>query len=128
MESIPSENQRFKDWMERTHRSAGTVAKDLGLSRAVLSHILTGRNRLSLTVVQHAARTYSDFDLAFVVLGGTSKTASESALTRPSDRATSKPEKAIGTRRNPAPALSYDQLILVRDGKFQVLVPEAAEL
>ncbi|MEY4968458.1 MAG: hypothetical protein RLZZ261_229 [Bacteroidota bacterium] len=123
MGSIPSENQRFKDWMEQTKRSAGTVANDLGVSRAVLSHILTGRNKLSLSVVQHAARTYSDFDLEFVVLGSTPKFGAN----QPNPKVDSSSTPSRYSNELPIhPA--YDQLILVRDGKFQVLIPDSTEL
>lgn len=110
--------------MERTKRSAGTVANDLGVSRAVLSHILTGRNKLSLSVVQHAARAYSDFDLEFVVLGSAPRFRAEPP--KPKREASSTPPMAHDAK---APIRrSYDQLILVRDGKFQVLLPDSPEL
>ena len=114
MESIPSENQRFKDWLDRQHRPASAVAKDLGVSRAVLSHILSGRNKLSLSVVQCAARAFDDFDMEYVVLG----------------RAVAQP-KAQPVAHPPASSLpvrqsGYDELILIRDGKFRVLAPEQA--
>jgi transcriptional regulator with XRE-family HTH domain len=123
MGSIPSENQRFKDWMEQTKRSAGTVANDLGVSRAVLSHILTGRNKLSLSVVQHAARVYSDFDLEFVVLGSAPRFSAEPPKPRGESTEVPTPYPKNAPKR---PA--YDQLILVRDGKFHVLIPDSAEL
>lgn len=124
MESIPSENQRFKDWMERTKRSAGSVANDLGVSRAVLSHILTGRNKLSLSVVQHAARAYSDFDLEFVVLGSAPRFSAEPSKPK-RESALPPPAAPAADARHPR---TYDQLILVRDGKFQVLLPDSPEL
>ncbi len=123
MESIPSENQRFKDWMQQTKRSAGTVANDLGVSRAVLSHILTGRNKLSLSVVQHAARVYSDFDLEFVVLGSAPRFSAEPP--KPKGESTEVPTPYP---KNAPTRPAYDQLILVRDGKFHVLIPDSTEL
>ncbi|MGA1363444.1 MAG: helix-turn-helix domain-containing protein [Schleiferiaceae bacterium] len=116
MESIPSENQRFKLWLEGQHRSASAVAKDLGVSRAVLSHILNGRNRLSLSVVQSAARAFDDFDLEYVVMGRTSIGAVP-ASPPPAPPASPPKREAVG---------NYDELILVRDGKFRVLLPEEA--
>ena len=112
MESIPSENQRFKDWLDRQHRPASSVAKDLGVSRAVLSHILSGRNKLSLSVVQCAARAFDDFDMEYVVLGR--------AVTQP------KTQTVAHTPASPLPMRysGYDELILIRDGKFRVLAPE----
>ncbi|MEY3927622.1 MAG: hypothetical protein RJA97_629 [Bacteroidota bacterium] len=112
MESIPSENQRFKDWLDRQHRPASSVAKDLGVSRAVLSHILSGRNKLSLSVVQCAARAFDDFDMEYVVLG---RDGSHAKTQEPPHSTAS----ALPVRRG-----GYDELILVRDGKFRVLAPE----
>lgn len=126
MGRIPAENERFKEWMERSSRSAAAVARDLGVSRAVLSHILTGRNKLSLSVVQHAARVYSDFDLTFVILG------TPSDMTRLEEKS-QLPKVVVAKKTSIAPKTSvlrasgYDQLILVRDGKFRVLEPEGAE-
>jgi transcriptional regulator with XRE-family HTH domain len=109
MEFIPSENQRFKDWLDRQQRTASAVAKDLGVSRAVLSHILSGRNKLSLSVVQCAARAFDDFDLEYVVLG------------RPGVVKNDSHDPPV--KQKPLPQV-YDQLIVVRDGKFRVLLPE----
>ena len=69
MQCLPLENLRFKEWLDSQNRSASSIASNLGVSRAVLSHILSGRNKLSLSVVQSAARHYKDFDLYYVVLG-----------------------------------------------------------
>lgn len=69
MQCLPLENLRFKEWLDSQNRSANSIAGTLGVSRAVLSHILSGRNKLSLGVVQSAARHYKDFDLYYVVLG-----------------------------------------------------------
>ena len=114
MESIPSENQRFKDWLDRQHRPAISVAKDLGVSRAVLSHILSGRNKLSLSVVQCAARAFDDFDMEYVVLGR--------AVAQPKAQpAAHPPASSLPVRQS-----GYDELILIRDGKFRVLAPEQA--
>lgn len=113
MEIIPSENQRFKDWLDRQHRPASAVAKDLGVSRAVLSHILSGRNKLSLSVVQCAARAFEDFDMEYVVLGRRAKP-------------TNQPIEIHNKTQVPKTSAehAFDQLILVRDGKFRVLTPD----
>lgn len=116
MESIPLENQRFKDWLDRQHRPASAVAKDLGVSRAVLSHILSGRNKLSLSVVQSAAKAFDDFDLQYVVMGQTSETPHSAPIPK---------ESPTANDRRPHTA-AYDELILVRNGTFRVLLPEQA--
>ena len=115
MDTIPSENQRFKDWLDRQHRPASAVAKDIGVSRAVLSHILSGRNKLSLSVVQSAARAFDDFDIEYVVLGRQAPSANHAVE--------SSPVKSPPKHVDPT---AFDQLILVRDGKFRVLTPEEA--
>jgi len=127
MDGIPAENQRFKGWMERSGRSAGAVARDLGVSRAVLSHILTGRNKLSLSVVQHAARVYPDFDLSYVVLGTVLGSAQREEPTAPAKVVVAK-KSTVPRKSFSLQGAGYDQLILVRDGKFQVLEPAEAEL
>jgi hypothetical protein len=78
----------------------------------VLSHILSGRNKLSLSVVQCAARAFDDFDMEYVVLGR--------AISQPKTQpATHTPASSLPVRQG-----GYDELILVRDGKFRVLAPE----
>ena len=126
MGRIPAENERFKEWMERSSRSAAAVARDLGVSRAVLSHILTGRNKLSLSVVQHAARVYSDFDLTFVILGTPRDMTRLEEKSQLSKVVVAK-KTSIAPKTSVLRASGYDQLILVRDGKFRVLEPEGAE-
>ena len=119
MESIPSENQRFKLWLESQHRSASAVAKDLGVSRAVLSHILNGRNRLSLSVVQSVAKAFDDFDLEYVVMGRSAGPVKPKPEVLPAAELPKKQPSSI-------PSAPYDELILVRDGRFPILLPEEA--
>jgi transcriptional regulator with XRE-family HTH domain len=122
MQSLPLENLRFKEWLDSQNRSASSVAGNLGVSRAVLSHILSGRNKLSLSVVQSAARTYRDFDLVYVVLG-------ERQRKRPNNEtiATHYPVfdvKVNSTLTNTANHL--DQVFLLRNGRYRVLLSEKA--
>ena len=122
MQSLPLENLRFKEWLDSQNRSASSVAGNLGVSRAVLSHILSGRNKLSLSVVQSAARTYRDFDLVYVVLG-------ERQRKRPNNETIATHYPVFDVKVNSTltkTAKQFDQVFLVRNGRFRVLLSENA--
>lgn len=122
MQCLPLENLRFKEWLDSQNRSANSIAGTLGVSRAVLSHILSGRNKLSLSVVQSAAKHYKDFDLYYVVLG-------DQHRKRPSYEsiATQSPAFASKVNTTLAKAANHlDQVFLVHNGRFRVLLSEKA--
>jgi transcriptional regulator with XRE-family HTH domain len=122
MQCLPLENLRFKEWLDSQNRSANSIAGTLGVSRAVLSHILSGRNKLSLSVVQSAARTYRDFDLVYVVLG-------ERQRKRPNNETIATHYPVFDVKVNSTltkTAKEFDQVFLVRNGRFRVLLSEKA--
>lgn len=118
MQSLPLENLRFKEWLDSQNRSANSIAGTLGVSRAVLSHILSGRNKLSLSVVQSAARHYRDFNLYYVVLG-------EQHRKRPSYESIATQSPVFASRVNftlSNTARQLDQVTLVRNDRFRVVL------
>ena len=122
MQSLPLENLRFKEWLDSQNRSASSVAGNLGVSRAVLSHILSGRNKLSLSVVQSAARTYRDFDLVYVVLG-------ERQKKRPNNETIATHYPVFDVKVNSTltkTAKQFDQVFLVPNGSYRVFLSEIA--
>ena len=122
MQSLPLENIRFKEWLDSQNRSASSIASNLGVSRAVLSHILSGRNKLSLSVVQSAARTYRDFDLVYVVLG-------ERQKKRPNNETIATHYPVFDVKVNSTltkTAKQFDQVVLVPNGSFRVFLSEMA--
>jgi len=122
MQCLPLENLRFKEWLDSQNRSASSVAGNLGVSRAVLSHILSGRNKLSLSVVQSAARTYRDFDLVYVVLG-------ERQKKRPNNETIATHYPVFDVKVNSTltkTAKQFDQVVLVPNGSFRVFLSEMA--
>jgi transcriptional regulator with XRE-family HTH domain len=122
MQCLPLENLRFKEWLDSQNRSASSIAGTLGVSRAVLSHILSGRNKLSLSVVQSAARHYKDFDLYYVVLGEQQRKRQNYESI-----ATQSPAFASNVNSTLTNAVNHlDQVILVRNGRFRVLLSEKA--
>ena len=122
MQCLPLENLRFKEWLDSQNRSASSVAGNLGVSRAVLSHILSGRNKLSLSVVQSAARTYRDFDLIYVVLG-------ERQRKRPNNETIATHYPVFDVKVNSTltkTAKQFDQVFLVPNGSYRVFLSEIA--
>ena len=122
MQCLPLENLRFKEWLDSQNRSANSIAGTLGVSRAVLSHILSGRNKLSLSVVQSAARTYRDFDLVYVVLG-------ERQRKRPNNETIATHYPVFDVKVNSTltkTAKQFDQVVLVPNGSFRVFLSEMA--
>ena len=122
MQSLPLENIRFKEWLDSQNRSASSIASNLGVSRAVLSHILSGRNKLSLSVVQSAARTYRDFDLVYVVLG-------ERQRKRPNKESIATHYPAFDMKVNSTLsncANHLNQVGVVPNGRFRVFLSEMA--
>lgn len=63
------ENQRLVTWMQSKGLNASQLADRLGTSRATISHVVNGRNKLSLTLAQSLTREFPDFDLYYVVMG-----------------------------------------------------------
>jgi len=63
------ENQRLVAWMQSKQLNASQLAERLGTSRANISHVVNGRNKLSLNLVQSLAENFPDFDLSYIVLG-----------------------------------------------------------
>jgi transcriptional regulator with XRE-family HTH domain len=122
MQCLPLENLRFKEWLDSQNRSANSIAGTLGVSRSVLSHILSGRNKLSLSVVQSAARTYRDFDLVYVVLG-------ERQRKRPNNETIATHYPVFDVKVNSTltkTAKQFDQVFLVPNGSFRVFLSEMA--
>lgn len=60
---------RIKQLMEKKAFTASQFADGMDVPRAVLSHILSGRNKPSLDVVLKIADTYTDVSLEWLLLG-----------------------------------------------------------
>jgi hypothetical protein len=75
-----------------------------------------------LSVVQSAARTYRDFDLVYVVLG-------ERQRKRPNNETIATHYPVFDVKVNSTltkTAKQFDQVFLVRNGRFRVLLSEKA--
>lgn len=60
---------RIKQLMDAKHFTSSQFADGMDVPRAVLSHILSGRNKPSLDVVLKIASSYTDVSLEWLLLG-----------------------------------------------------------
>lgn len=61
--------RRIKDIIEEKGYSNAAFAEAIGVQRANISHILSGRNRPSLDIVQRILRTFPDLDSDLLLFG-----------------------------------------------------------
>lgn len=61
--------ERIKQLMEQKELTASQFADAMEVPRAVVSHVLSGRNKPSLDVVLKIASTYDDVNLEWLLLG-----------------------------------------------------------
>src|SRR5688572_2817110 len=61
--------QRIIAILENKGLSATGFADTIGIARPVMSHILSGRNKPSLEVVQKILKAFPDLNVAWVMLG-----------------------------------------------------------
>lgn len=105
------ENQRLVAWMQSKQLNASQLAERLGTSRATISHVVNGRNKLSLSLVQALAEAFPDFDLSYIVLG------------RPATSlgaATSKHPTSSGQGRTLSRTEGLETLIIVQGDHFEI--------
>ncbi len=101
------ENQRFIAWMNSNQLNASQLAERLGTSRATISHVVNGRNKLSLSLVQALAEAFPNFDLHYIVLGRRSP-------------AVLNPLAQLAPLRNSSIHSSVETLIIVQGDHFEI--------
>ena len=62
-------NKRFQIWLDSNHINATKLAEKIDVSRATISHILSGRNKPSIDLLDKILRKYPDFNLNWLVSG-----------------------------------------------------------
>jgi len=65
---------RIEAWMKKKGLSAPELAKELGMNRSTVVHILGGRNKPSLQFIMNLAAFDSELDLRFSLTGVSSPT------------------------------------------------------
>ncbi len=64
---------RIQEIIKNKGISNSEMADSIGLPRPILSHILSGRNKPSLAVIQKITETYSDIDVKWLLVGEVSE-------------------------------------------------------
>ena len=60
---------RLKKWMESEGLKSSELADNIGVNRATISHILSGRNKPSIDFLQKLLNTYPDLNSNWLITG-----------------------------------------------------------
>jgi len=69
--------QRIQEYMERSGHNATSLAKAIGMNRPTLVHILNGRNKPNLQLLQQLAFFDSELDVRYLLTGNKTVRATE---------------------------------------------------
>lgn len=72
--------RRIEHWMKEKGLSAPELARELGMNRSTVVHILGGRNKPSVQFIVNLAEYDSKLDLRLLLTGTPSSTPSQNAL------------------------------------------------
>ena len=62
-------HERLNDWMESKGLKASVLADRIGVNRATISHILSGRNQPSIDFFKKLLSTYPDINANWLISG-----------------------------------------------------------
>ena len=62
-------NNRLKNWMESESLKSSALADNIGVNRATISHILSGRNKPSIDFLQKLLQSYPDLNANWLITG-----------------------------------------------------------
>ena len=62
-------NNRLKNWMESESLKSSALADNIGVNRATISHILSGRNKPSIDFLQKLLHSYPDLNANWLITG-----------------------------------------------------------
>lgn len=68
---------RIQEYMDRNGHNATTMAKAIGMNRPTLVHILNGRNKPNLQLLQQLALFDAQLDLRYLLTGVKSENSSQ---------------------------------------------------
>ncbi len=60
---------RIKNWMKSEGLKTSELADNIGVNRATISHILSGRNKPSIDFLQKLLNTYPDLNSNWLITG-----------------------------------------------------------
>ncbi len=62
-------HSRLKNWMESEGLKSSALADSIGVNRATISHILSGRNKPSIDFLEKLLQQYSDLNANWLITG-----------------------------------------------------------
>ena len=79
--------ERIKIWMNKINISQTNLAENIGVNKATISHIMSGRNKPSIDFFIKLKEYYTDLDLNWIISGQkTSYSKSSSKLDKSVDK------------------------------------------
>ncbi len=79
--------ERIKIWMNKINISQTNLAENIGVNKATISHIMSGRNKPSIDFFIKLKEYYADLDLNWIISGQkTSYSKSSSKLGKSVDK------------------------------------------
>jgi len=61
--------ERLKNWMESEYLKPSALADNIGVNRATISHILSGRNKPSIDFLEKLLNTYPNINANWLISG-----------------------------------------------------------
>ena len=62
-------NVRIKKWLQNNDLKASVFADKIGVNRATVSHILSGRNKPSIDFIEKMIRNFPDLNSDWLLIG-----------------------------------------------------------
>ena len=62
-------HSRLKNWMESEELKASQLADNIGVNRATISHILSGRNKPSIDFLQKLLSAFPNLNANWLIVG-----------------------------------------------------------
>lgn len=110
---------RIESWMKEKNLSAPELAKELGMNRSTVVHILGGRNKPSLQFIMNLAAFDSDLDLRLLLTGASSPTP-----TFKSPYNAAKPEVKVIEKIKTVASGKNTMIVLNTDGTYKSFVEQ----
>tara|TARA_B100000963_G_scaffold219124_1_gene191066 strand:- start:2466 stop:2768 length:303 start_codon:yes stop_codon:yes gene_type:complete len=60
---------RIKKWLDLNNQKASELAKNIGVNRATISHILSGRNKPSIDFLEKLLHVYPNINANWLITG-----------------------------------------------------------
>ena len=113
--------QRIKAYMELEGHSPSSLANALGINRPTLVHILNGRNKPNLQLIQKLCEFDVELDIRYILSGHRSKKLDRN----PTPIVQSIPVDVTTTAPTPPKAINQKLLVLNPNGTWETYTKEA---